>query len=212
MRYNPQIHSRHSIRLKEFDYSGNGAYFVTICTYKRECDLGNVVKGEMNQNSSGKIVEEELIVSVDKRPNFQLDVYKIMPNHLHFIVFIKSDVGARRCLAQKNIANQGQSTGLPLQPNVGVMRCITQKRGSIPKSLNEFVGNFKSFTSKRINKLNNTPGIPLWQRNFYEHIIRNEMELDKIRDYIIHNPSNWFLDEDNPINWQKNKIQGGNYG
>jgi len=150
-----------------------------------------------------------------------------MHNHIYFIIFIESylsDVGARRCLAQKNNENSGETNKLPIQTNVGARRCLAQernsntgqgtalplqhKRGYIPKSLNEFVGNFKSFTTKKFNKLNNISGISFWQRNYYEHIIRNEKELNKIREYIIYNPINWALDEDNPINQSKKLREG----
>jgi putative transposase len=199
MTYNHEIHKRHSIRLENYDYTENSAYFVTICTYRGECLLGEIVDREMIKNSLGFIAEEELKISADKRPNFKLDIYTIMPNHIHFIVFIETDVGAMRCIAQKNKSQpvgamrciaRGQSTGLPLQ----------KRRGSAPGSVNEFVGNYKSFTSKRINQINNSPSSTIWQRNYYEHIIRDKKELLKIRQYIHYNSINWDKDENNPVN------------
>ena len=194
------MRKRQTIRLRDFDYTSNGPYFITICTYKRECILGEIVNGKMNVNLSGKIVRDELLFSVDKRPHIRLDEFIIMPNHVHAIILILSEVGAMRCIARNRIDRKntkyGQSTGLPLQ----------MKRGSQPKSLNEFVGNFKSFTTKRINKMFKTPGSPFWQRNYYERIIRNKEELEKLRFYIRYNPSKWMKDEENPINWHKYKL------
>jgi putative transposase len=197
---------RHSIRLKNYDYSLNGAYFVTICTYQKECILSQIIDRQIHINSVGQVIENELIVSVEKRQHIELDVYAIMPNHIHFIVFIESDVGARRCLAQKTLANKGQGAALPLQGCgiwQGIALPLRDKRGYAPNSLNEFVGNFKSFSTKRINTIQNRKGTHFWQRNYYERIIRNEKELNNIREYIINNPVNWMLDEENPINWAK---------
>jgi len=151
--------------------------------------LGEVIESSMSFNKYGEIVEEELFIASEKRPHIQLDEYIIMPNHIHAIIFIISDVGAMRCIARNRLdKNSGQSTGWPLH----------SKRGSLPKSLNEFVGNFKSFATKRINKINNSQGSPLWQRNYFEHIIKNPAELNKTREYIINNTKNWSIDKDNP--------------
>jgi len=103
MKYNPEIHKRRSIRLKEDDYSQPGAYFVTICTLNKECLFGDIVSNEVVLNDNGKIVQNEWINTGKLRPNVALDQYVIMPNHFHGILIINGnnycDVGSRRCLA-----------------------------------------------------------------------------------------------------------------
>jgi REP element-mobilizing transposase RayT len=177
MENDPQKHHRRSIRLKEYDYSQSGAYFVTICTYKREQLFGEIKNGIMCLNENGRIVYEKWFATNKIRNEIKLyeNEFIIMPNHIHGIVWIIT-VGAT-----------GRS---PLQNNE-----TTQPRGPKNKSLSSFIAGFKSAATKHINKYHNTPGKPLWQRNYYEHIIRNEPKLNKIQEYIINNPINWELDE-----------------
>ena len=171
MVYFAKRHHRRSIRLPGYDYSQPGMYFVTICVEEKKCLLGEVIKGEMVVNEYGRIVQEEWYRSVEIRHEVQLDEFVVMPNHLHGIVVL---VGAT-----------GRSP-LRLKP------------GPSPRSLGSFVGGFKSATTTRINDLRGTHGIPLWQRNYYEHVIRNEDDLHRIREYIQTNPLRWELDRENP--------------
>ncbi|RKY49507.1 MAG: transposase [Candidatus Neomarinimicrobiota bacterium] len=170
MKYNPDIHHRRSIRLQGYDYSSPGAYFVTICTQNRECLFGDIVNGKMVLNDIGKIVADEWIKTGDIRDEIELDAWVVMPNHFHGIVMIRR--GDR-----------------PVAPTP------TPLPGPRPKSIGSLMSGFKSAVTKRINKIRQTPGISVWQRNFYEHIIRNETELGNIRQYIINNPLNWRSDE-----------------
>lgn len=174
MSYDSDKHQRHSIRLKDYDYSQAGAYFVTICTHKKEFLFGNVVNGEMRLNELGKVVQDEWHRSAKMRREIELDTFVVMPNHIHGIVTI---VGA-----------QGLA---PLQHGHPPL----QRR---PRSLSTFVTGFKSAVTRRINDLRGTPYTPVWQRNYYEHVIRNEDDLDEIREYIVHNPLKWDLDSENP--------------
>jgi len=168
---------RRSIRLKDYDYASPGAYFVTVCTYNRECLFGKIVDGEMIFNESGLIAVGEWKRSSTVREEIEIDSFVVMPNHLHGIVIIKeknedSDVGA--------------SGRTPLL-------C-----GPAPKSLGSLINGFKSSVTKRVNILHHTPGAPLWQRGFYEHVIRDTDNMNLIREYIITNPARWALDRENP--------------
>jgi len=164
---------RKSIRLKNYDYSQSGLYFVTICTQNRECIFGNIINNNvgvgrdrpisMILNQYGKIIEN-VWESLPDHHSIELDVFQIMPNHVHFILHIV--LGASR---------------------------------RAPTTLGFIVGMFKTECTKQINKLQNTPGQKIFQRNYYEHIIQNENELIKIRQYIKTNPLFWNQD----INYRK---------
>ena len=176
---NYQYKQRRSLRLKEYDYSREGAYFITICTYNRECVLGNVADEEMILNQFGNIVLECWNSLTGCYTNIELDKFAVMPNHVHGIIKIIDNVGAIHELPLQT-ANTNQKT--------------KRRRMLIPK----VVGYFKMNSSKQINTIRNSTGIPVWQRNYYEHIIRNENKLNKIREYIQNNPLKWHLDRDNP--------------
>ncbi|MFN3481336.1 MAG: transposase, partial [Thermodesulfovibrionales bacterium] len=175
MKSNPNIHHRRSIRLKDYDYSQAGAYFVTICTYKRQCLFGHIINGKMVLNEYGQCVEYTWKDLINHNFNILLDTFAIMPNHVHGIVILQ------------DIDNNKHTVGAGSEP------APTKK-----PLLFEIVRQFKTFSARRINQLRNSSGIPLWQRNYYEHIIRNEDELNKIREYIINNPLKWELDIENP--------------
>jgi REP element-mobilizing transposase RayT len=166
MKYNPDIHRRKSIRLKGYDYSKEGAYFITICTNRRGLYFDN--------EEIKRIVEKEWLNTMHIRQNVILDEFVVMPNHLHGIIVIIHNV---RAYCNTPLQNQFKSPS---------------------KTIGAIVRGFKSVATKEISKLNKTPGIPVWQRNYYEHIIRNEKELTKIRAYIQNNPLKWSLDRENP--------------
>lgn len=183
MTYNPDIHHRRSIRLKDYDYSSAGVYFVTICTMNRECLFGDVTDGLMELNRYGEILRAEWLKSADIRKEIELDIFVVMPNHAHGIVVIDN--------ADASVGDAGASlraTGRsPLHP------------GPRPRSLGAFVGGFKSATTTRINEIRQNPGSPVWQRNYYERVIRHERELQRMRDYIAGNPAKWAEDKENPV-------------
>jgi len=170
------MHNRRSIRLKEYDYSQPGAYFVTVCTWRRENLFGEVLDGEVRLNERGRIVDECWNEIPEHFPQVELDTFVVMPNHIHGIIVIKGndDVGV------------GATHASPLR----------KKSGPTPKSLGAMVGSFKSAVARRIQVKFGGTGI--WQRNYYEHIIRDEKEWDLIRRYIESNPDNWEQDEENP--------------
>jgi putative transposase len=204
MQYNKDKHHRRSIRLKENDYSQAGAYFVTICAWNKEYLFGNIVEGAMQINESGLTVQDEWIKTADIRKNVELDEFIVMPNHIHGIIVLSNNVGARRCLA------------LPDRGNTNTNNTVDQDRAAEPAnedrathrvaptvtsgSIGAIIGQFKSIVTKRINQIRNTPGHPVWQRNYYEHVIRDDNDLNRIREYIINNPAQWAEDEENPVN------------
>ncbi len=185
MKYNPDIHHRRSIRLQGYDYSQNGAYYVTLCTQNRECLFGEIVKGEMILNEYGKIVEQCWNNLPNHYDNIELDAYVIMPNHFHGIILITDNVD--------NVDNVGAIHELPLHESP--IQSPQQRRKML---LPKIVGRFKMNSAKQINQMRNTPGISVWQRNYYEHFIRNDKSLENIRNYIINNPSEWYYDDYNP--------------
>ena len=170
--------------MKDYDYSQNGYYYITICTHDRKCCFGKIINGKIQLSKIGEIVLYEWHRSPKIRHEITLDKFIVMPNHVHGIVIIDNE-----CMMHPNVGATGRS---PLQKSIGPPK----------KSLGAFVAGFKSITTKRINVLHNTPGIPFWQRNYYEHIIRNEDELNRIRKYIINNPLQWETDKNNPNNRQ----------
>ena len=172
--YSPTTHQRHSLRLKGYDYSQAGAYFVTICAYNKEYLFGDIINGVMRMNEYGKTVREKWLLSSKLRSEIKLDEFVIMPNHFHAIVIIWS-------IGTNTVGANGRS---PLRMK--------------PKSLSSLMAGFKSSATSRINGLRNSPGVPVWQRNYYEHIVRNEDELNRIREYIINNPLQWQFDRENP--------------
>jgi len=200
--YNPNINHRRSIRLKHYDYSLSGAYFVTICTWNRECLFGEIKNRTMHKNEFGEIVSDEWKRTEDLRPYVKLDLSIIMPNHLHGILIINDDngtktVGARRCLALNKEINIKMSSRLDVNQKASHRDAPTGVKSG---SLGAIIGQFKSIATKKINKIRKSPGYPVWQRNYYERIIRNENELHKIWEYINSNPFQWEIDENNPVN------------
>ena len=144
MSYNKEIHKRHSIRLKEWDYTKEGRYFITICIQNRECLLGKIIEKKMELNQAGRIAEKELLNIQRKFKHTSGNIYQIMPNHIHIIL---------------------------------------EKEKENSTTIGNIIRYFKGRVSSKV-KVN-------WQRNFYEHIIRNEKEYLAICDYIINNPLNW---------------------
>jgi len=178
MKYNLEKHHRHSVRLKGYDYSCTGAYFITICAWNRECIFGEIIEGEIKLNACGTIVQQEWMRTRDLRPNIELDEFVVMPNHFHGIVIINA---GNICRDMARHAPTGRQFAKP-----------------IANSLSTVIGAFKSSVTKLINILRNTPGMPVWQRNYFERVIRNEKELFRIREYIRINPAQWDIDEENP--------------
>lgn len=188
MSYDPEIHYRRSIRLKGYDYSQAGAYFITICTHDRECIFGEIRDGQMHLNEIGKIIETEWLKTAEIRDNVELDACAIMPNHVHGIIIITGNAGTSDAVGTNDFKNfvdvtDGAHGRAPLRRQ--------------PNSIGSIVAGFKATVTKQINTIRNTPGAPVWQRNYYEHIIRNEEAFTRIQRYIIENPAQWHYDQEN---------------
>lgn len=153
---------RRGIRLKEYDYSQPGAYFITVCAYKRSRIFGEIADGEMKLNRYGEIVMECWHNLPNYEPHTELDAFVIMPNHVHGIVVIRD------------------------------VEVVTKRH-----PLSQIVRIFKTSSSRRINGVRNTGGVPVWQRSYWEHVIRDQDALNRIRNYILTNPGRWHLDREN---------------
>ena len=178
--------------MKGYDYSSPGAYFITICTHQRECLFGEIVDGEMECSEFGAIVQDCWQQIPNHFPKIQLDASIVMPNHIHGILWIQDDGDA---------AGKGMAVPCPY-----TMPCPYKGEFGKPiaGSLSIVIGSFKSVTTKRINILRDASKISIWQRNYYEHIIRSEEALQHIRQYIQNNAIVWQQDQlhpDNPSKW-----------
>ncbi len=198
--YNPDIHHRRSIRLQDYDYASCGAYFVTICVQNRECPFGVVEGGAMEVNDVGRMVQEWWAKLPNKFPGISLDEFMIMPNHFHGIVVI---VGAPPCgcppLPPRRCPYSHSKTG---QPHGAEKQ--GQPHGVAP-TLGDVIDWFKTMSTNayiRGVRQWDWPPFPgrLWQRNYYERILRNESELGIARKYILENPLKWDEDRENPAN------------
>ncbi|TDG35101.1 hypothetical protein EZJ43_15355 [Pedobacter changchengzhani] len=187
MKYNPLIHHRKSIRLKGYDYSKAGAYFITICCEDRRHRFGKILAHKMILNQLGTIAYNEWINLMERFSSFELDVFQIMPNHMHGIIVLKDinldkTVGATLAVAQdENEVNSANRATARVAPT----------------TIADVVGAYKSIVSNeclKLYKLQNKQMGKLWQRNYYEHIIRDENAYINISNYIINNPNKW--DED----------------
>ena len=173
------LEQRRSVRLKEYNYSLAGLYFITMCTQNRVCLFGNVRKGEMILNDAGKIIEKWYYELENKFPDIRCDAMIIMPNHFHCIIKnVGTDlVSTEKSLAINDIA--GEHIGSNLHRVVQWFKTI---------STNEYIRGVKTKKWKPFDG-------KLWQRNYWEHVIRNEDSYHAISDYIINNPTNWNKDE-----------------
>jgi len=164
MSYDPDRHHRRSIRLRGYDYAQVGAYYITLCTHGRAWFFGRIVDGVMALSEAGQIAERELLQTPDVRPNTQIDAYVVMPNHVHVIfVIVYRDADTPQ--------------------EAATFRSPARTVGAI-------VRGYKGAVTSQVNKLNGTEE-PVWQRNYYEHIVRNDADLNRIRRYIEANPVRW---------------------
>lgn len=172
------MHRRKSIRLRGYDYSQAGAYFITVCTKDRKELLGTIRDGKMRASPIGRIVQACWAALPTHYPNVQLDAFVVMPNHVHGIIVILDDDPNRK------------------QVGEGLRPSPTGKTRNRPP-LSEIVRAFKSFSARRINEQTARGGESFWQRGYYDHIIRHERSLERIRDYILTNPLRWQYDREN---------------
>jgi putative transposase len=177
MTCDPERHRRRSLRAKWQDYSAAGCYFVTICSYERECIFGEIVDGAASLSEPGRIVEFHWRETPSIRRYVTIDAFVVMPNHLHGIITIT-----------------------PLEAIAENRSSDTAARGTAPGSLGAIIQQIKGVTTRHINVLRGVTGVPVWQRNYHEHVIRDADDLDRIRAYITANPFRWRDDEHHPDN------------
>jgi len=209
MTYDPVRHNRQSIRLPEHDYRSPGAYFVTVCAAHRRCLFGAVTDGQMIPNDCGIIVAEEWRRTEMVRDRAVVDTFVVMPNHTHGVIIItdppnddpdtnsdRQPSSASDNDAENDRGSRGSSAMNPYYhddepPN-------RTFGGAIAGSLSTIMRQFKSMVTKRINRRRDTPGASVWQRNFYERVVRTRSELERIRTYIRRNPAQWDEDRVHP--------------
>ena len=191
MKYEPEKHHRHSLRLKNFDYAQTGAYFVTVVTQHRICLFSDIINSEAQLSAAGTMLQAVWSELPIHYSGIKTDVFVVMPNHFHGIIFL---VGA----TPRGCPSPGQAQGL------------------VPTamSLPDVLHRFKTLATKRY-----TDGVKqsgwspfagrLWQRNYYEHVIRDEESLNRIRQYIADNPMHWEFDPENPDTKTLNKGKEG---
>jgi len=182
---------RRSIRVPGFDYTDVGDYFVTIVSYKRQPIFGQIHNGEMQANALGKIAIEKWFKTTTLRKNVELfqNEFVLMPNHLHGIIHIVENDPAE---SNSNVASVGAQRRCA--PTVAKNEHVINV---IPDSLGEIVRAYKAAVTYAINHLNPGGKTRIWQRNYYEHIIRSDEEYVQIEGYILNNPINWLTDEEN---------------
>ena len=198
--HNWENRGRRSTRLSGYDYSSTGAYFVTICVNQRQCLFGEIVDGTMRLSEGGNMIHAVWDALPRRYANVNLDMFMVMPNHVHGIIVLTdpSDLGAGLALPW----SKGAELALPGKPDVGAGLALPSLEGaaSSAPTLGDVIRTFKSISAVQVNRVLTRTGQPLWQRNYYEHIIRNETSLDRIREYIAMNPQNWMIDQENPEN------------
>ncbi|MCK4662244.1 MAG: transposase [Bacteroidales bacterium] len=189
MKYNPNIHHRRSIRLKGYDYSKAGLYFITICVQNQECLYGHMGKDKMILNNAGRMVEKWYYELENKYPDKKCHEMVVMPNHFHCIIenvemdANPTDVNPIRGRSQYGPNNQKYNA--TIGDAMDWFKTMTT---------NEYIRSVKKYNWKRFEK-------KLWQRNYWEHIIRNDTEYNYITNYIIENPQKWIDDKLNPENY-----------
>jgi putative transposase len=191
-KYDPNIHHRRSIRIPGYDYSQEGWYFITICAQNRKNMFGEIINGQMRLNSAGLMVKIWWDKVTSKFSTVQTDEHIVMPNHFHGIINIV--VGA---------TSYGRSDHDIVDDKLTQTHNQSGQSHRIAPTLGQIVNWFKTMTTNQYIqgvKQNAWPSFHgrLWQRNYYEHIIRNETELKRFRCYIADNPANWQTDEENP--------------
>jgi len=182
----PERHRRRSVRLAGYDYASPGAYFVTVCTYGRRCVF--------DAPEFRDVVEATWRGMIVHFPDAKADEFVVMPNHVHGILWIleANGVGVQHARQAESQSVVGARHASPL------LGYAVRPSRAAAGSLGAIIGSFKSAVTKRLNEIQGTPGAPVWQRNYYERVIRDEDELDRVREYILLNPLKWDFDRENP--------------
>ncbi len=205
-KYNPNIHHRRSIRLKGYDYSSEGLYFITICCHNRVCLFGHVMNGAMVLNEYGQIAFSEWVKTPEIRPNVELDEFIVMPNHIHGIIRIthrgelhSPNIESHSPDCESHSPNSGGESNTPdfmgecNSPQPYSPQRESPRLQGPSQTIGAIVRGYKSAVTKQLNALG--VGRKVWQRDYYEHIIRNEQAYYNISKYIVNNPSKWWDDK-----------------
>lgn len=175
------VPQRKTIRLQGYDYSQSGLYFVTICCQDKICRFGNVENGEMVLNEMGKIAHAEWLKTEQIRQNVELGEFVIMPNHMHAVIIINNDEAVGANCIRPDVDIQNGVCNTPLQ--------------STSHTIGAIIRGYKSAVTRQVKFMYGIQPKSIWQRNYYEHIIRNSTSHQNISDYIKSNPSNWIQDD-----------------
>jgi len=188
-KYNPDIHHRRSIRLTGHDYSQSGLYFITLCTIDRTCMFGNVVEGKMQLNDIGQLVEQEWLNTIKIRhDDVRLHNYIVMPNHFHAIIEIRrGESHSPQSHSSQSHLSQSDPSSITNECNING-KDLPQRMKSPSKTVGAIVRGFKGAISRQL-------GYTVWQRNYYEHIIRTDASYRHISNYIENNPTKWQSDK-----------------
>ena len=187
MAYNPEIHRRHSLRLKGYDYTHVGAYFVTIVTQGRSCLFGEIVGKEMQLNEAGDMACGIWKALPQRFPSIEIDLFVVMPNHLHGIIVINQPKRAITRVVPTE--TRDGETAAPIKDQF---------------ALGEIIGAYKSLTTvEYVRGVKTMKWLAfdrrLWQRNYYEHIVRHDESFRDLQQYILDNPAQWAFDKENPL-------------
>ncbi|MEP0545407.1 MAG: transposase [Rhodothermales bacterium] len=194
-RFDPSRHRRRSVRLRWHDYAG-GLYFVTICTHGRLPLFGEIVDGEMALSAAGDAVFEEWMRTGDIRAEVVLDAFVVMPNHVHGIIGIIA--GTPPTVGVETPDDAFPTVGVGATGRSPLRSGPSARPGPLPKSLGALVAGFKSAVTKRVNAARGIPGAAVWQRNYWERVLRDDRELGIARRYVADNPLRWHLDRLHP--------------
>ena len=181
MAIDPRFPVRKHIRLRNYDYSAAGAYFVTVCAVDCKPLFGAITADEMQLSPWGEVVARCWLETPGHFPVVELDERQVMPNHFHGILVIKSHALAPGPASAGDLPEVEAEFGKPLAGSLGTI-----------------VGAFKSAVTKRVGQREGTRGLSVWQAKFYDHVVRDENAMNRIREYIATNPLRWHLDRHNP--------------
>jgi REP element-mobilizing transposase RayT len=182
---------KNSLRLKNFNYSSARAYFITICTYERTHLLGKINNGKMILNLFGQIVSHKWKNIPRHFKNAQLFEFQIMPDHIHGIICLMNKINNCTRVGVKHSRQDFSKKSVNNAKNASLLQPWPYNHGTKPGSISAIIQKFSSITTRKINQIRHTPGSKLWQRGYYDRIIRNKEELIAIQKYIINNPENW---------------------
>lgn len=194
MEHASPLHHRRSIRLKGYDYSQGGGYYLTLVTSARRCIFGEIVADVMRLNELGAIVQECWEDILDHFPHVTVDVFAVMPNHVHGILFLHDD---GRGLVY---SDDGRGTKVPF---LGIYSAPAPRESQIEQFGKPTIGSiptilraYKAAVTRRAGRELNSANI--WQRNYNEHILRGQADYERVAGYVLTNPSNWYNDDENP--------------